>query len=164
MESLFNNGKLFSGGRLQRLLFDEYGSLNKRIRNPETIRFFIVDDRSEKDIGADNTLYSYFCEASVEVLTGQSLKVTLQGNIPMGSKVKAWIKQYEAKHDDGVPSRLEFIIEEGQQARLQSLAAALRDIVAPGKRYSIPNYKYVCPRTAASLERLQGILDKAWSA
>ena len=162
MQSLFGGGRIEP---LKELLFKEYGGFSdKRIKSLRRGNSFIIDDRLESDIGADRQPLSYFCMMFAEVVSGQSLKVTLQGNIPMGPKVRAWIRQHAEKFNDDVQGGLEFTIEKGQQPRLSSLATAFRDIVAPGKRYSVSNYKYVCPRTADSLERLKKVLDGAWSA
>jgi hypothetical protein len=61
-------------------------------------------------------------------------------------------------------ARLQFQVTRGSQLLLSELAQAIRAIVAAGApRYSVPSYKYVCPRTAASLERLKAALDRAWS-
>ncbi len=47
---------------------------------------------------------------------------------------------------------------------LNTLAAAFWAIVAPGAPwYDVKHYKHACPRVAASLERLAGVLAGAWS-
>lgn len=157
--------QLSDGGRelLRGVLFDEYGSPDKRIKRLEKIPSFIVDDRTGRDHGADENLYSWFCTIAAEPLAGGDLRVTLEGNVPSSPGVASWIQRHGAALEGGVPSRLEFIVERGGQAKLRGLASAFRDIVAPGRRYSERSYKHVCPRTADSLERLQRVLDRAWS-
>lgn len=151
---------------LVKSLFDEYGGFaDKRIRNLAKSSFFIVDDRTGKDVGADKQLYSYFCMIFTDVVSDNEVRITLRGNIPMSEAVEAWIARYKARHEaPGGQPLLEFSIIRGEEARLKELADALRAIVAPGKRYQTANYKYVCPRTAASLERLGAVLNRAWAA
>jgi hypothetical protein len=43
-----------------------------------------------------------------------------------------------------------------------ALANAFEAIVAAGARYNVKAYKYVCPRTAASLGRLRKVLTGHW--
>jgi hypothetical protein len=158
MDFILNDG---SQEPLKKVLLNEYGSPDKRIKRLEKMTFFIVDDRTEGDRGADGQLFHWFCTILAEPVMGGGLKVTLGRSVPMGPSVEAWIKEHKASYASDLSPRLEFLIEKGQQAKLQSLAAAFRDIVK--RPYPIPSYKYVCPRTADSLESIRKVLDKAWS-
>lgn len=158
MDFLLSDG---SQEPLKRVLLDEYGSPDKRIKRLEKVHFFIVDDRQERDYGADKKLFLWFCTIVATPVMAGGLKVTLGGDVPMGPSVEAWIRKHNAPYESGMWLRLEFLIEKGQQAKLHSLASAFRDIVK--RPYSTKSYKYVVPRTANSLERLQRVLDKAWS-
>ncbi len=151
---------------LKKVLFDEYGGFaDKRIKNLEKGSLFIIDDRSEHDVGANKQLYSYFCMIFAEVQNNESVKVTLRGNIPMSAEVEHWIESSEAFYEYRFAQAvLVFSIERGEQLLLGELASAFRNIVAPSARYLTPNYKYVCPRTASSLARLNSVLDKHWVA
>jgi hypothetical protein len=150
---------------LKAVLFAEYGGfVDRRIKDLAKSSTFIVDDRGPSDLGADRKLYSNFCLAFADVLDDDTVEVSLRGNVPNGSGVEAWIKENAAAFTPGIQASLEFTIKKGEQRRLWTLAEALRDIVGPGKRYQTANYKYVCPRTAAALERLAKILDEAWQS
>jgi hypothetical protein len=149
---------------LKEVLFKEYrGFSDRRIKRLEKGRRFTVDDRSAEDCGADGLL-SYFCAIFADVVSSTELKVTLHGNVPDSPSVQAWVQQHGARVQQGTWGRsLDVTIAHGQQASLRSLAEAIRSIVARGApRYSVPSYKYVCPRTARSLERLADTLDRAW--
>lgn len=159
MEFQLNDG---SQEPLKRVLFDEYGSPDKRIKRLEKIHSFIVDDRKERDYGADGKLFLWFCTILATPIMGGNLEVALGGDVPMGPSVEAWIQKYDAIYKSGASTRLMFRIEKGRQAKLDGLAAAFRDILK--RPYSTRSYKYICPRTANSLERLREVLDKAWSA
>lgn len=148
---------------LVKTLFEEYGGFaDKRIKNLSKSRLFIIDDRAKGDIGADKKLLSYFCMVSAEVLDEEFVKVTFRGNIPMGTEVFDWIERYGEDGGASTGHVLEITIRKGQQPRLQELAAAFRALVA--SPYSVPNWKYVCPRTASTLERLSKALNKEWQA
>jgi hypothetical protein len=146
---------------LKKALYAEYGSPDKRVKRLEKIDFFIVDDRKARDHDAAGKLFLWFCKILATPVMGGSLEVTLRGDVPMGPTVKAWISQNNATYAAGdIRSSLTFVIEKGQQSKLHGLADAFRNIVK--RRYSTKSYKYVCPRTADSLERLQRVLDNAW--
>ena len=149
---------------LKHVLFEEYrGFADKRIKNFEKGSIFIVDDREQRDEGAGGNSLSYFCMVFAEVLSPTHLKVTLHGNVPKGVAVETWIKEHESSLLENENKTLEFEVVKGQQANLRALARAIRSIVAPGaRRYSVPSYKYVCPRTVGSLDRLANTLDRAW--
>lgn len=150
---------------LKKTLYDAFGGFaDKRIKNLDRGDTFIIDDRSSTDIGADKQLYSYFCLMFATVLDETHLQVMLRGNIPRNEEVDAWLKANNAEIMETPQTSATFIVESGSQSNLLGLADAIASIVAPGKRYPIANYKYVCPRTPGSLERLKSALDVAWGS
>lgn len=152
--------------RLKRTLFDEYnGFADKRIKRLDRGSTFIVDDRAESDVGADRHLLSYFCMIFAEVLSATEVKVSLCGNVPIGEGVRRWISSHACEmHAVGVQQSLSFMVAEGRQDSLGELANAIETVVAPSApRYEVKSYKYVCPRTARSLRRLERTLDTAWA-
>jgi len=150
---------------LRKILYDAYdGFADKRIKDLDKGSTFIVDDRDDSDIGANGKLLSYFCMMFVEVMSNESVTVTLYGNIPVGKNVELWLAQNDCKIETpDQQSRLSIDIEQGNQSILDELAKAIDSIVAPGApRYTVKSYKYVCPRTTKSLRRLKDTLDEAW--
>ena len=145
---------------LKQHLFDQYGGFaDKRVKNLEKADRFIVDARRETDSASDGNLYSYFCKVFAEVASPDAVEVQLIDNIPMGAAVSAWIEQYDPTLRDGNQASMSFPVAVGQEGKLDELAAAFRSIVRPGApRYQVANYKYVCPRTAGSLDRLASVL------
>jgi hypothetical protein len=148
-------------------LFAEYGGFaDKRIKNIDKGKRFVADDRHYSDFGADKDLLSYFCAIFVDVVSDNEVQVTLTRNVPVGPAVTAWIAQNEATYNIGtsyLTTSLKFTVRIGEQAILSELANSIRAIVAPGApRYAVSSYKYVCPRTASSLDRLREALDRAW--
>lgn len=155
---------------LKKKLFDEYGGFaDKRIKKLEKGSTFIVDDRTEDDIGANRQLYSYFCMVFAKIgpeagmTADESVTVTLNGSVPMSAGVQAWISANEASYRTGpLGGILTFPVAKGEETRLRSLAKSIRAITAAGARYDVKSYKYVCPRTANTLERLASVLEGAW--
>lgn len=148
--------------QLKRRLYDEYGGFaDKRIKKLEKGSQFIVDDRTDSDIGADKKLLSYFCSMYLVVEGDNAATLRLHNNVPMGPSVEKWGKKNGVELNERV---LTVKITPKNYGILKSLAEAIEAITAPGApRYSVPSYKYVCPRTAASLRRLHSALDQAWS-
>jgi hypothetical protein len=147
---------------VKKALLAEYGGFSdKRIKNIAKGHLFIVDDRGPGDVGADGDLLPYFCLVFADVISDDEIMLTLHRNVPVGPAVTQWVKRYNASHKNS--STLELIVPRGRQHMVSELASAIRAIVAPGApRYAVRSYKYVCPRTAASLERLKNVLDQAW--
>lgn len=149
---------------LKQALFDEYsGFADKRIKNLDIGSSFIIDDRTDGDIGADKNLLSYFCLMFANVESSKSISITLRGNVPMSPEVQEWVRKNKASLSSYRETTLSFKIAKGQQENLLHLASAIAAIVTPGRRYETPSYKYVCPRTASSLRRLSNVLNSVWS-
>lgn len=151
---------------LKRRLFAEYkGFADKRIKNLAKSSRFIVDDRSDRDVGADRGLLGYFCSIFADVDSATKVSVLLYGNVPMSDAVNRWVAERGAHMDlnSGAMASLSFSVRPGDEHHLVKLAEAMEAIVAPGApRYSERSYKYVCPRTGASLRRLARALRDAW--
>ena len=146
---------------LKKELFSTFGGFaDKRIKNLDRSSLYIIDDRSEGDVGADGKLYSYFCMMFATAKDGGAVQVELRGNVPNSSGVADW---FEKNNTAGEANQFVFEIKTGEQHKLETLAKAFEDIVARGRRYPVSNYKYVCPRVAYSLRELRGALDRAWT-
>lgn len=149
---------------LKKTLFDNYdGFADKRIKNLDSGNLFIIDDRTEKDIGADKQLFPYFCLMFAEVQSDGTIKIILRGNVPMGPLVKKWISENNCEFIKAPQGSLSFVVEKGETKTLTDLAKAFHAIVAHGKRNKISNYKIVCPRTVKSLLKLRGVLSNHWN-
>lgn len=141
-------------------LFSRYGSFaDKRIKKIEKGHLFIGDTRSKGGIASDGSLYGWFCGIFVDVKSNEEVQITLYGNIPVSPAVNEAIR---ALNGDPESSRIELGIRIGNVSRLKKLSALVDSIVAPGRRYSTANYKYMCPRTAYSLRTLAGYLEEFW--
>ena len=150
-----------SARALKQVLVDQYGGFaDKRIKNLDTGSFFHVDDRSQGDYDARKQLFLWFCQVTLTVKSGTTVEVALSGEVPMNATVKVWLETHTTKDRYDRPV---IVIHKGEQAKLLDLAGAIGAIVAPGKRYPVKAYKYTCPRTAHSLQRLKATLDKAWA-
>lgn len=146
-------------------LFNEYGGFSdKRIKSLDKGHIFIVDDRTDGDVGADGQLYSYFCLIFADVKSGEEVEVSLSKNLPIGKDVKNWIKNNDCEFIDDPYRSLVFTVSKENLHILNELSNSISNIVKPGApRYKVSNYKYVCPRTADSLQRLSGALCSIWN-
>jgi hypothetical protein len=95
----------------------------------------------------------------VRVIDNKKVQITLDENVPHSPEVDALLASFVADVDD---AQVTFIVQPESLTRLDSLAQAFRNIVKPGRRYAVNNYKYVCPRTADSLIRLRRCLADFW--
>ncbi|MBN9206676.1 hypothetical protein [Methylibium petroleiphilum] len=148
---------------LKKALFEAYdGFADKRIKDLEKSALFIVDGRGPGDYAADKSLFLWFCAVHVEVKSETQVVVRLSGGVPTSPGVKAWAKENGAKIQTTPVATLSVAVAKGSESILDSLASAIRAITAPGVKYSVAAYKYVCPRTAATLKELSAVLQAAW--
>ena len=149
---------------LKKRLFSSYnGFSDKRIKNLEKGNTFIVDDRKESDKDARNELYLHFCMVYVRVMDRESVEVELRGNVPISDNITKWANINGASISAGIQPSLKFNVTPRDVIRLNELADLLLSIVQRGApRYKVPSYKYVCPRTAKSLKKLETILKDHW--
>src|SRR5690242_591193 len=114
---------------LKQALFDAYGGFaDKRIKDLNKGRLFIIDDRKPLDEDAAGKIFLWFCQIFAEVVDQETVKIIMRGNVPKGSLVAQWFDQNEAKQTN---SGWEFSVKRGRQGRLTELAAAFRTIVRP---------------------------------
>lgn len=143
---------------LKRVLFEEYGGFaDKRIKRLENGRVFLIDDRENGALGADNKPLSWFCSMYVEVVDDDHCRLILH-NWPTSDRLERWSADHRVNTDGAFAMN----ITRGSQALVSELAGLMRAIVAPGARYGVNFYKHSCPRVAASLDRLKNALDRAW--
>ena len=149
---------------LKAVLFEEYdGFSDKRIKKLESGKSFIVDDRSLGSFDAQKKLFLWFCAIYVDVESDSEISIRLIGGVPLNAKIKAWIKKNKFELAENMFNAVLTIkILQGEQSKLLELAASMKEIVAPGESYSTAAYKYVCPNTAKSLQKLNKVLSSVW--
>jgi len=149
-----------NGRALKAALLTEYGRFaDRRIKNVDRASGFVIDDRAQGGLASDGEPFGWFCEITADVVDNDNLSVTLQGQIPQGSAVRAWMSKYN--HQISRPSykdQMIFSVSGADVGKLQELAAAFTAIVKTPARYPVPSYKYACPRAANALERLHRVL------
>jgi hypothetical protein len=85
----------------------------------------------------------------------------MRGNVPDGPLVANW---FAANGGELTNRGIQFLVRRGEEIRLGELATAFRSIVRPGVRYTVSSYKYVCPRVASAIERIQQVLHGGLAA
>jgi len=153
--------------KLKRALYEAYGGFaDKRFKRLESHSVFAVDDRGSRDLAGDGKLYLWFCTMFADVKAADAVEVSLRGGVPVDPPVPEWASRAGATlQTGGMQNSLQFTVTPSTLPLLTGLADAVAAIVRPGvPRYSEKAYKFVCPRTAASLFRLRDMLERAWVA
>jgi hypothetical protein len=113
-----------------------------------------VDDRDAADT------YPGFCDIHLRMSSPEADRFTLVlDNVPFDNDVKSVADELEGIwQSTRTGERLTLNLTIFQKADLRRLAAAIRKVVGRGKTYLDKNWKWIAPRTAASLERLTKVL------
>lgn len=143
---------------LKLALLAEYGSFaNPRIKKLEKSDHFIVDSRDgRRDHDAKGHLFNWFAVINLFVVSETEVTVRLGGKTAHGDAIDKWVE----KHGDVLSVGVK--VTPGTVSKLRELAQAHRDIVRPGVWAAEPSFKFMCPRTAESLDRLAKTLDAHW--
>lgn len=147
---------------LKRQLFDAYdGFADKRYKRLENDAPFIVDDRGRGDYDARGQLFLWFCQIFAFVEDGDSVRLSLIGGVPQSDAVSQWYAEHNAEEKtSSIKSTVEINVTPDNLDNLPDLANRFAAIIK--RRYGVPAYKYVVPRTRDSLIRLHGVLSAAW--
>ncbi|MBN9674664.1 hypothetical protein [Salipiger bermudensis] len=147
---------------LKRVFFEAYdGFADKRYKKLENNQPFIVDDRSRGDHDAQGQLFLWFCMIFAEVLDGDRIRVKLGGGVPQSARVSQWIAEHGGEIEEGhIGYSADFEVSEENLDDLLDLADRVGAIIRG--HYDTPAYKYVVPRTQASLLRLHDLLAEVW--
>jgi len=147
---------------IKKTLFDEYdGFADKRYKKIENDAPFIVDDRHRGDYDARGQLFLWFCQMFAFVEDANTVRLSLVGGVPQSSAVSDWYEAHGAEEQVvGVNHRVEISLTPDNIGDLPDLANSFAAITK--RRYSVPAYKYVVPRTRSSLLRLHKVLSTTW--
>ena len=136
---------------LRDYLVDAYGGFaDRRHKDPALDRPIRVDDRGPRDVSPS------FCSITVSVpdRLAQDLILKLH-NAPACPEALGLV---EGLGGSVLASRtgtaISLPLKSSQGPAIGRLARAIGGLVGRGRRYDDPDLKWICPRTAASLERL----------
>lgn len=135
---------------LKHFLYDKYeGFGDKRIKDISRDYPFKVDDQTDKDN------HDLFCGIFVSVKEKDRFELSLTNNAPINTDIENLIKTKAGK---AIKTKRASYIEVDLSVEdikfIKSLSQLIADIVSSGKRYTNRNWKWLCPRTSASLDRL----------
>jgi len=125
-------------------------SRDERPTSPSGLFEIRIDDYRPGDTSP------YFCSLWISIQNTEASRLTLHlKNPPLDDEVTRLIRAKKGKMT-GLPPDLhvEIPVLTRDGAFLRELAKAFRRVVGRGRTYLNPNWKWICPRTAASLERL----------
>ena len=139
---------------LRDYLLDAYEFADLRRRNRVVDVSIKIDDRDGQDV------LSSFCTMTVRVPDSSegTLILSIQ-HIPLTGESRSLIEDGGGNIralPDGYVAEIKLKVK--SVTFIRKLARAIRQTIGRGKRYHNPNWKWICPRTAASLERFATVL------
>ncbi len=141
--------------QFKKYLFDAYGGFgDKRVKDITKDYSFKIDDQDTDD------KHEYFCGIFVKVIEGSKFELHLTNNAPFNSKIKSMVKAKGGKVQERDYKSIEVNLTSKDYDFVSKLAVEIQGLVARGKKYNNPNWKWLCPRTANSLSHFSGILKK----
>ena len=135
-------------------LLKSYGGFaDKRHRDPSSGQPIRIDDRSSLDRS------SLCCGMFVQVTEQEKLLLSIS-NMPIDDAVRKCLTRLGAKNSESTTGdHVELPLDLRSTNKLRQLATAVRRVAGRGRRYENRNFKWICPRASASLNRLADILD-----
>jgi hypothetical protein len=139
--------------QFKKYLFDAYGGFgDKRVKDITKDYSFKLDDQDSSDN------HALFCGIFAKVIEGDVFELSLSNNAPINSKIKSIVKSKKGDIQEGQFSSIRITLTSKDYNFVSELANAIGELVAKGKKYSNPNWKWLCPRTAKSLKRFSEVL------
>jgi hypothetical protein len=138
---------------LRDYLLDTYESADLRRRNRAVDSPIVIDDRCGQDLLS-------FCTMTVRVpdSSGDTLILSIQ-HIPLTERSRSLIEGQGGNiraFPDGYTAEITLSVK--NVTFIRKLARTIGQTTGRGKRYANSNWKWICPRTAASLERFATVL------
>jgi len=136
---------------LRDYLLEAYGGFaDRRFKDPALDRPIKVDDRSPREVSQS------FCSISVSVPDRHAQDLILRlHNVPPCPEAVALVEGLGgAVHTSRFGTSVTLPLKSSQGPAIAKLARSIGAVVNPGRRYDDPNLKWICRRTAASLEQL----------
>ena len=146
-----NKSRSTTCSRLTRFLQEAYqDSRGERVPSASGLFTIQIDDRRSSDVSPD------FCSLSVVIPDTAAPKFALHlKNPPLDAETRALIGDKDGKITGSRPElQVEIPLLIKDVGYLRKLAQAFRRIVGRGRVYSNRNWKWVCRRTAESIDRL----------
>lgn len=127
----------------------------RMLRNVENdVVVFRVDDQGSQD------RHYLFCQIELSLRQDGLLGLDLS-HAPVDQAVRQLVESAGGQIQTGaIGTSLTIILKPSQSAFIRKLAKAIRRLVGRGQTYLDRNWRWICPRTADSLERLAANLDE----
>jgi hypothetical protein len=140
---------------LSTFLLNAYGHTTGKERSSTDRPVVIqIDDRNENDV------YPGFCGICVTVPNPEDGTFLLRlENSPNNWELEELVESYGGKVQQGhTGTTITISLKPKDTSAVRALAKSIRRITGRGQKYLDRNWKWICPRTAKSLERLAGLL------
>jgi hypothetical protein len=141
---------------LKKYLFDHYGGYaDKRVKDFRKEYPFKIDDQS------DNDSPDRFCSIFVKVTGADRFNLSLDNKAPVTPAIKDLVEKHGGKiYCNGERKHIEIDLSVEDVNFIKKLSRSINALVAPGTYYEDRNLRWLCPRTADSLERFANVLDE----
>ena len=138
----------------KKYLFNRYGGFgDKRVKDINKDYPFKIDDQTD----GDN--HDRFCGIFVRVIDDANFELDLTNNAPTSPKIKELVEskrgEVQAESDYG---SINVTLTLDDHIFIERLSNEIDRLIAPGRKYTDPNWKWLCPRTAESLRQFAGVL------
>lgn len=116
-----------------------------------------IDDQSQGDV------HLGFCQIHLSAQRSDDTSVLLElSPAPHDAEVEEMVNRHGGHITHGsIGATIQLPLGPRDARRVRDLARAIRRVTRRGQRYPDPNWKWICPRTADSLERFAELLARA---
>lgn len=145
---------------LTKYIADAYVCLaDRRCKNLDADRPITIDDKGLHDV------HPRFCLMAVRVAdSGDDTLILSMQHVPLTPEVRSLILDQGGTIREILSGQTaEIVLKTNSAPFIRRLAKSIRSAVGRGKRYDDPNWKWLCPRTADSLDRFAQVV-KAYNS
>lgn len=138
---------------VEHLLKSYGGFAGNQHRDPASGQPIRINDRSASDRS------SVCCGMFVHITDPEKLLLSIS-NLPMDDDVRRCLRRLDVKNAESTTGdHIEIQFDVDSANKIRQLAIAVRRVAGRGRRYENPNFKWICPRAKASLNRLADFLE-----
>ena len=116
---------------------------------------FKLDDRQQDDVAY------HFCNVTLTVEVDSSRFILTLFPVPISAELLEVVRDLEGEiFERSVDTKITLRLGVNQVMQIRKVVKEIRRITAQGRRYVNSNWKWICPRTANSLDRFANNLMK----
>ena len=142
--------------RLKRFLLSKYGGFgDRRVKDITRDLPFKIDDQSENDS------QQQFCAIFVRVTGSDRFVLSLSNNAPINPDIATLVESQGGEaRTIARYSHIEVELSVGDVGFIRELSSMIRGLVGAGRHHENRDWKWLCPRTADSLDNFANLLSR----